>query len=180
RADRMGRRELPRRELLRHAKVRDRGVVARVQGDGGVEAHVVEVIPDLWNELLAAAEVQRRLRRRRAGDREQPEGERERDDELGRCARHDERHPNNHGAPERQPQASWETGCASSGREPRTSARNLPVWEAGLAATCSGGPVTTTSPPASPPSGPRSITQSAVLITSRLCSITRTVLPVLT
>ena len=34
------------------------------------------------------------------------------------------------------------------------------------------------SPPPSPPSGPRSTTQSAVLITSRLCSITITVLPV--
>ena len=33
------------------------------------------------------------------------------------------------------------------------------------------------SPPAAPPSGPRSITQSAVLMTSRLCSTTSTVLP---
>ena len=32
-------------------------------------------------------------------------------------------------------------------------------------------------PPSSPPSGPRSMIQSAVLITSRLCSITTTVLP---
>ena len=32
-------------------------------------------------------------------------------------------------------------------------------------------------PPPSPPSGPRSTTQSAVLITSRLCSITTTVFP---
>src|SRR6266550_2878848 len=41
----------------------------------------------------------------------------------------------------------------------------------------SGGPQATISPPPSPPSGPRSITQSAVFITSRLCSITTTVLP---
>ena len=32
-------------------------------------------------------------------------------------------------------------------------------------------------PPLEPPSGPRSTSQSAVLITSRLCSITTTVLP---
>src|SRR5437016_2991181 len=41
----------------------------------------------------------------------------------------------------------------------------------------SGGPQATILPPPSPPSGPRSITQSAVLMTSRLCSITTTVLP---
>ena len=41
----------------------------------------------------------------------------------------------------------------------------------------SGGPAATTSPPASPPSGPRSMIQSAVLITSRLCSMTTTVFP---
>ena len=35
----------------------------------------------------------------------------------------------------------------------------------------------TTRPPAEPPSGPRSITQSAHLTTSRLCSTTITVLP---
>lgn len=38
------------------------------------------------------------------------------------------------------------------------------------AATSSGRPATTTCPPSSPPSGPRSIIQSAILITSRLCS----------
>ncbi len=38
-------------------------------------------------------------------------------------------------------------------------------------------PSTTISPPASPPSGPRSTIQSAVFTTSRLCSITSTVLP---
>src|ERR1039458_902034 len=37
----------------------------------------------------------------------------------------------------------------------------------------SGVPTTTTSPPRDPPSGPRSITQSAVLMMSRLCSMTR-------
>jgi hypothetical protein len=42
---------------------------------------------------------------------------------------------------------------------------------------CSGGPAASTEPPREPPSGPRSMTQSAVLITSRLCSITMTVLP---
>ena len=38
----------------------------------------------------------------------------------------------------------------------------------------------TTRPPPVPPSGPMSMTQSAVLITSRLCSITMTVLPLST
>src|ERR1017187_8233440 len=36
----------------------------------------------------------------------------------------------------------------------------------------SGVPDATTRPPAAPPSGPRSMTQSAALITSRLCSMT--------
>src|SRR5581483_4482162 len=60
---------------------------------------------------------------------------------------------------------------------PRTSARNRPVWDSGDLATTSGGPSATTRPPPSPPSGPRSTIQSAVLMTSRLCSMTRTVLP---
>ena len=45
--------------------------------------------------------------------------------------------------------------------------RNRPVYDALHAAISSGVPVTTTSPPACPPSGPKSITWSAVLITSR-------------
>ena len=40
-----------------------------------------------------------------------------------------------------------------------------------------GVPVATTRPPASPPPGPRSMTQSAVAIASRLCSTRTTVLP---
>ena len=51
------------------------------------------------------------------------------------------------------------------------------VWLAGQRATSSGVPWATMRPPASPPSGPRSITQSAVLMTSRLCSMTSRVLP---
>ena len=46
-----------------------------------------------------------------------------------------------------------------------------------LAAISSGVPVATMRPPPSPPSGPRSMIQSAVLMTSRLCSMTSTVLP---
>src|SRR4029077_9074675 len=42
---------------------------------------------------------------------------------------------------------------------------------------CSGEPTATTVPPPVPPSGPRSITQSAVLMTSRVCSITSTGVP---
>ena len=41
-------------------------------------------------------------------------------------------------------------------------------------------PVATTVPPPEPPSGPMSTTQSAHLMTSRLCSITMTVLPLST
>src|SRR5690606_25103749 len=66
-----------------------------------------------------------------------------------------------------------------SGRPSRSSSglRKRPVWDAGWAATCSGVPVAMICPPREPPSGPRSTSQSAVLITSRLCSITTTVLP---
>ena len=56
-----------------------------------------------------------------------------------------------------------------------TSAR--PVHEAFTFATCSGVPSATSWPPPEPPSGPRSITQSARFTTSRLCSTTSTVLP---
>ena len=64
------------------------------------------------------------------------------------------------------PQLAFALGTPSSG------ARQASVKLAGTAATCSGVPWATMRPPASPPSGPRSITQSAVLITSRWCSIT--------
>ena len=49
-----------------------------------------------------------------------------------------------------------------------------------MAATSSGVPSATTVPPPEPPSGPMSMIQSAVLITSRLCSMTMTVLPLST
>ena len=45
---------------------------------------------------------------------------------------------------------------------------------------CSGVPTAITSPPFSPPSGPKSIMWSAVFIKSKLCSITIIVLPVST
>ena len=49
----------------------------------------------------------------------------------------------------------------------------VPAGVRGLAfAMVSGVPAATTWPPRAPPSGPRSITQSAALITSRLCSMT--------
>ncbi len=65
---------------------------------------------------------------------------------------------------------------------PAASARRMgrryrAVWLRRERATCSGVPAATTRPPRSPASGPRSITQSALLMTSRLCSITTTVLP---
>ncbi len=54
--------------------------------------------------------------------------------------------------------------------------RKRAVCEASHSATVSGVPETRISPPL-PPSGPRSTIQSAVFITSRLCSITTMVLP---
>src|SRR5262249_6265337 len=59
----------------------------------------------------------------------------------------------------------------------RMGRRCCPVYELGSWATCSGVPSATSRPPRSPPSGPRSISQSAVFSTSRLCSITITVFP---
>src|SRR5690348_1796952 len=67
--------------------------------------------------------------------------------------------------------------CAFAGGASSMRARNCPVYECGVAATSSGVPVAMMRPPPAPPSGPRSTIQSAVLITSRLCSITTTVLP---
>ena len=55
--------------------------------------------------------------------------------------------------------------------------RKRAVCEASHSATVSGVPETRISPPPLPPSGPRSTIQSAVFITSRLCSITTMVLP---
>ena len=52
------------------------------------------------------------------------------------------------------------------------SFRNLAVCEPLTLATSSGVPVAMIWPPPLPPSGPRSTIQSAVLITSKLCSIT--------
>lgn len=60
---------------------------------------------------------------------------------------------------------------------PSTSRRYAPVALSGMAATSSGRPMATTRPPRAPAPGPRSMTQSATLITSRLCSMTTTVLP---
>src|SRR5208337_2621221 len=58
--------------------------------------------------------------------------------------------------------------------------RYQPVRLSAIDLSVSGGPMATTRPPASPPSGPRSITQSAAAMTSRLCSMTTTVLPMST
>src|SRR5262245_35533317 len=59
----------------------------------------------------------------------------------------------------------------------RTFPRKRPVRDPGDCATCSGVPEETMCPPAFPPSGPRSITQSADLMTSTLCSMISTVPP---
>jgi len=60
---------------------------------------------------------------------------------------------------------------------PNNGFKNRPVCDPRVLATSSGVPVAIICPPPAPPSGPRSTTQSAVLITSRLCSITTTVFP---
>ena len=69
--------------------------------------------------------------------------------------------------------------CQQSGNHSffRARLRYFPVHDPSLRATCSGVPSATTRPPPSPPSGPRSITQSAHFITSRLCSISAMVFP---
>ncbi len=54
---------------------------------------------------------------------------------------------------------------------PKYCASACPVYDFLLRATCSGVPCATTLPPSSPPSGPRSRIQSALRITSRLCSM---------
>src|ERR1035437_3594844 len=59
----------------------------------------------------------------------------------------------------------------------RTLRRNCPVCERLLRAICSGVPSATMRPPPSPPSGPRSMTQSASAMRSRLCSMTITEWP---
>src|SRR3990170_9049293 len=71
-------------------------------------------------------------------------------------------------------QAAAAVGSASTPR------RYCPVDDSSTSATSSGVPVAITSPPSSPPPGPRSTIQSACLMTSRLCSITSTVLPLST
>ena len=55
--------------------------------------------------------------------------------------------------------------------------KNFPVYDFLKFDKFSGVPEKRTFPPSSPPSGPKSIIQSAHLITSKLCSITTTVLP---
>ncbi len=62
--------------------------------------------------------------------------------------------------------------------DPGLPRRNRPVWESGNAAISSGGRPRPPVRPCPRLSGPRSTIQSAVLITSRLCSITKTVFPV--
>ena len=67
--------------------------------------------------------------------------------------------------------------CARAGAGSSSAQEVRRCTEPGVATTCSGVPVAITRPPSSPPSGPMSISRSAVLMTSRLCSITTTELP---
>ena len=63
-----------------------------------------------------------------------------------------------------------------AGPAPGTRRWRSPAWRRSPRAC----PPPTISPPRAPPSGPRSMIQSAVLMTSRLCSMTITVLPLST
>ena len=72
--------------------------------------------------------------------------------------------------------AAAPAGAAASGAAAQR-AQELAGVRPGGRATCSGVPSATIRPPPSPPSGPRSMIQSAVLITSRLCSMTTTCCP---
>lgn len=62
----------------------------------------------------------------------------------------------------------------------RRRLRYVPVWLPATCATASGVPSAIIVPPPAPPSGPRSISQSADLIMSRLCSMMRTLFPIST
>src|SRR5207244_12992281 len=78
-------------------------------------------------------------------------------------------------------------GCRAPGTHKRVAkayhccataaATYRPVMLSGFAAISSGVPTATTSPPPSPPSGPRSMTWSAASMSCRLCSMTSTELP---
>ena len=59
----------------------------------------------------------------------------------------------------------------------RMGIKKRPVCEASTSATFSGVPAATIKPPSVPPSGPISMTQSAHLMTSKLCSMTMTLFP---
>ena len=80
-------------------------------------------------------------------------------------------------APRRYAATGWRPRRAGFLAGVTSSRRYSPVCEPSVAATFSGVPLATRRPPSSPPSGPRSMIRSATLITSRLCSITTTVLP---
>ena len=62
----------------------------------------------------------------------------------------------------------------------KTFFKYVPVYDLSLLAMSSGVPFATKFPPPSPPSGPMSKIWSDDLITSMLCSMTRTVLPLST
>ena len=92
--------------------------------------------------------------------------------------------PGNHGHAGRRGHQLQAAGEIVPGRlveatlQPRRDSRSArPVCDASHAATASGVPATTSWPPPGPPSGPRSMTQSARAMTSRLCSTASTVWP---
>jgi hypothetical protein len=66
------------------------------------------------------------------------------------------------------------TGPAVVQARASTGFSATPVWLRGSSTSASGVHCATTVPPFTPPSGPRSMTQSASAITSRSCSMTTT------
>src|SRR5690606_20723058 len=69
------------------------------------------------------------------------------------------------------------TPCQNSQNYFKCAFKNAPVCDSLQSTNSSGVPAKTRFPPPSPPSGPISITQSADLIISMLCSITKMLFP---
>ena len=172
-----------------------RAVARRSRGGGG------EVVAGPWSATSRDRPVARRRRspsrrRRRPADARPGRARRPARQDLGQ--RHGRPHRRREAPPQRAVQAPAQPQVAGRDRVDVRTMRTMstriddvgdPVRPragrggsgrcgcSSTVATCSGVPSATTVPPPLPPSGPRSMIQSAVLMTSRLCSMTSTVLP---
>ena len=142
---------------------------AQAQPQEGGDQHEVRVIREHAHLARQPADEGQLLEQGEAGGGQQLEGGRAQPAPVG-VARQRARAP-----------AGRLSRSARAAARPRAWAREEPgsgrCTTRPPRATSSGVPVATARPPASPPSGPRSMTWSAVLMTSRLCSMTTTVLP---